>query len=141
MHYYVLEEKSSEMKEFDKSEWKNYDIEHFGREIEWDTKKYFIKAEKNDEVVGTLELVVEGGVGKIHTLLVGKNEHGKGIGRSLIQKAEEITKKQNGHKLYLTTGKEWEAVKFYKAVGFEITGELKNHYFNIDFVELTKFLK
>ena len=58
----------------------------------------------------------------------------------LEQKAVEITKKQNGHKLFLMTGKDWEAIKFYETLGFEKTGEINNHYFNGDFIELTKFI-
>ena len=57
-----------------------------------------------------------------------------------MEKAEELTKQQNGHKLFLMTGKGWKAVQFYEAMGFQKTAEIHNHYFNTDFIELTKFL-
>ncbi|MBP9718882.1 MAG: GNAT family N-acetyltransferase [Candidatus Levybacteria bacterium] len=140
MNIQVLEQKSEEMKAFDKHEWKAYDQEHFGHVIVWDTKTYFLKAEDETGILGTLEVKVEGGVGKINTLLVGKGNQRKGVGKALMEKAEEITKQQNGHKLFLMTGKGWEAIKFYETMGFEKTAEVNNHYFNTDFIELTKFI-
>jgi N-acetylglutamate synthase-like GNAT family acetyltransferase len=128
------------MKAFDKKEWKEYDMEHFGQPIDWDTKVYFIKAEDEKGIVGTLGIKVEGGVGKINTILVRKGEQRKGIGKVLMEKAEEITKNQNGHKLFLMTGRGWKAIQFYEALGFEKTAEVNNHYFNTDFIELSKFI-
>ena len=140
MEVKVLEQKSEDMKTFDKNEWKEYDFEHFGHSIVWDTKIYYLKAEDELGILGTLEIKVEGGVGKINTILVRKGNQGKGVGKALMQKAEEITKKQNGHKLFLMTGKGWEAIKFYESLGFQKTAKINNHYFNIDFIELTKFI-
>lgn len=128
------------MKIFDKAEWRYHDIEHFGKEIEWEVELYYLKAYEGKEIRGTMELKVEGGIGIINTLLVGHQLLRQGVGKALIHEAEEITKKQNGHKMFLTTGKDWHAVAFYKAMGYTQTGELKNHYFNIDFIELSKFI-
>jgi ribosomal protein S18 acetylase RimI-like enzyme len=113
---------------------------HFGHPIIWDTKVYYVKAEDTTGILGTLEIKVEGGVGKINTILVRKGEQGKGVGKALMEKAEEITKKQNGHKLFLMTGEGWEAIKFYKKLGFEKTADIHNHYFHTNFIELTKFI-
>lgn len=140
MNIKVFEQKSEEMKSFDKREWKEYDIQHFGHPVVWDTKIYYLKAEDETGILGTLEIKVEAGVGKVNTVLVRKGQQGKGVGKALMEKAEEITKKQNGHKLFLMTGKGWEAIKFYETLGFEKTGEINNHYFNGDFIELTKFI-
>ncbi len=140
MAIHILDQKSEQAKAFDKYEWKKYDVEHFGREIEWDTKTYFLEYKEGDEVVGTLELKVEGGVGKINTLLVSRDSHRKGVGKALMEQAEEITRKQNGHKMFLSTGRDWNAVHFYKAMGYKETGELNNHYFSINFIQFSKDL-
>lgn len=137
----VLKKKSKTMRAFDKAEWRLHDHEHFGKDVVWDTNLYYLKAHLKKEILGTMELEIEGGVGYIKTLLVSHTRMKQGIGKELIEKAEAITRKQKGHKMFLTTGKNWDAVKFYKAIGFEITGKLNNHYFNIDFVEMSKFLK
>lgn len=141
MTIHVLDQKSEDMRHFDKKEWKQYDLKHFNQPVEWDTKFYYLKAiGDNGEILGTMELKIEGGVGKINTLLVGKNIQRKGVGKSLMQKAEELTKHQNGHKIYLTTGKDWEARKFYESLGYQKSGEINNHFFHIDFIQLSKFL-
>ncbi|MCR4326447.1 MAG: GNAT family N-acetyltransferase [Candidatus Roizmanbacteria bacterium] len=139
MRVKILKRKSQEMRLFDKNEWPRYNHEHFGKEITWDTQIYYVKVEENSSILGTMELKVEAGVGHIKTLLVKKEIHRKGVGQLLIQKAKEITRKQKGHKLYLTTGKSWKAVTFYEAMGFKISAVLPNHFFGVDFVEMTKF--
>lgn len=141
MKVHVLQKKSHVMKAFDEKEWKIYDREHFGREIEWDTNIYFVKVQEGKELLGTMEIKIEAGTGSIKTLLVVHTKQRTGVGKALIQKAEELTRKHNGHKLFLSTGRNWEAVKFYEAMGFKEEGELKNHYFNIDFLQFAKFLK
>ena len=128
------------MRAFDKKEWKNYDHDHFVKDIVWDTKASFLKIEEKGVVLGTMELKVEGGVGTIKTIIVKKGLQGKGIGKILIKKAEELTWQQNGHKLFLTTGKNWQAVRFYESMGFAKSADLPNHYFGVDFIEMTKFL-
>ncbi|MBI1982313.1 MAG: GNAT family N-acetyltransferase [Candidatus Levybacteria bacterium] len=136
----VLNRKPKAMKTFDSAEWKHYDREHFGRDIKWDSKVYFLKAYSGRKIMGTMELKVEGGVGEIKTLLVKHTMQRQGVGRALVSKAEKITKTNGGHKLFLTTGEGWRAVSFYKAIGFEQTAKLSNHYFSVDFIEMSKFI-
>lgn len=57
-----------------------------------------------------------------------------------MSRAGKITKDNGGHKLFLTTGEGWRAVSFYKAIGFKQTAKLPNHYFNVDFIEMSKFI-
>ncbi|HLL61195.1 MAG TPA: GNAT family N-acetyltransferase [Candidatus Nitrosocosmicus sp.] len=137
----ILKRKTKQMKDFDKKEWKYHDEEHYGREVTWDTKVYYLKAcDDKNEILGTMELKVEGGIGVIRTLIVAHDRMRQGIGKSLILQAEEITKKQNGHKLHLFTGKPWQSVPFYQSVGFKITSILPDHYWHVDFVEMSKLL-
>ncbi len=117
----VLKNKSKQMRVFDEVEWKHHDIAHFGREVTWDTKTYYLKVQNGSGILGTMELKVEAGVGHVKTLLVGHDKMRQGVGKVLMEKAEEITRTQNGHKLFLTTGKEWEALNFYEAIGFKVT--------------------
>lgn len=128
------------MKAFDKVEWKRYDIEHFGREIDWVTNVYYLIATEGKDIVGTMELIIEAGIGTIKTLIISYTWQRKGVGRMMIKKAEEITKMHGGHKLFLVTGKSWKSVKFYEAHGFTKTGDLPNHFFKVDFIEMSKSL-
>jgi ribosomal protein S18 acetylase RimI-like enzyme len=54
----------------------------------------------------------------IEELLVKEQFQGKGIGKSLVKKAEEDLKKDNIKFIYLSTNKRAPAVKFYKALGY-----------------------
>lgn len=76
----ALKRKPKAMKVFDKAEWKHYDQEHFGRDIKWDPKVYFLKAYAGGKILGTMELKVNGGVGEIKTLLVEYTTQRQGVG-------------------------------------------------------------
>jgi len=137
----VFTKKSKSIKDFNKIQWRKWDKVHFGKEIEWKTVFYYLCVKERNAVVGTIELKIEAGVGKVNTLIVHSESLRKGIGKALMRKAEELTKKHHGHKLILTTGKDWEAVKFYKALGFQEVGLLRDYFFHVDFIEMSKLLK
>lgn len=128
------------IEDFEKKEWEFADIEHFGREIDWKKDKRVLIASENNEVLGVLELTIQSGVMHVEGLIIKHNCYGKGIGKSLMQKAEEIAANNNLHKIYLETGKNWKATKFYDSLGYKVTGELPNHMEHQDYIEYTKFL-
>ena len=133
---------TGKIKEFNDREWKFADKEHYGQVLDWSKKNYLITAyDDNRNIVGTLAQKISVGVAHIDTLLVAKDMQGKGIGTSLLKKAEEIAIAENAHKIYLETGKNWRSIKFYEKLGYKISGKLPNHYFHVDFVEFTKFLE
>ncbi|NQS90145.1 GNAT family N-acetyltransferase, partial [Patescibacteria group bacterium] len=74
-----------------------------------------------------------------NTIIVDKESRSTGVGTKLIEEAEELVKKLGAHKAYFNTGKTWRTVKLYKSLGYKVTGEYKNHYFNQDFLIFTKF--
>ncbi|MEX2028521.1 MAG: GNAT family N-acetyltransferase [Candidatus Curtissbacteria bacterium] len=129
-----------DIKKFSDEEWKIADMEHFGRPSNWKTKKFTYKAVEGGEVVGILMVEYEVGVLYIGDLLVSHKHRHKGIGKELMEKAEELAKELKAHKIYLETGKDWEAEKFYTALGFKPEGILKNHNMHADFVIYSKFI-
>ncbi len=131
---------SKKLKEFNKREWPDANIEHFGHSSDWNTKHFILEAYEKSELIGTLGMKTEGGVSYIGTMLVAKSRRRNGVGKELMEKAKEIARQEHTHKIYLQTGKDWESVKFYEKLGYKITSELKNHYFNQDFIELTLFI-
>jgi len=125
---------SPELEEFQKKEWEPADIEHFGRIIDWKKETKVLKALDNNKLVGVLELTIQSGVMHIDSLIVKHERHGHGIGKALMVKAESIASKHKVHKIYLDTGKNWHATKFYEALGYEKTGELPKHLEQQDYV-------
>lgn len=136
----ILSKGSKQSKKFNKREWSEANIEHFGHSSDWNTKHFMLEAYDKNELIGSLSLKTEGGVGHISTMLVAKNHRRSGVGKKLMEKAKKIAQREKTHKIYLQTGKDWKSVIFYKKLGYKITGKLKNHYFNKDFIELTLFI-
>lgn len=132
---------NEKLKQFNKKEWPLANIENFGHDVDWNSKYFILNCIDKNRIIGTLGIKIEGGVGYIGTMIVSKDERGKGVGMKLMTNAIDIAKKEKVHKIYLQTGKNWKSIQFYKKFGYEITGQLTNHYFNQDFVELTLFIK
>ena len=130
-----------EVEVFERKEWGAEDMEHYGREVEWEEWKptfFLFKAEKKGKIIGVIggHLIAE--VIFLERILVTQAERNIGIGKMLLAKAEEYAKEIHAHKIYLYTGKGWEAIQFYLKHGYEKTGELPNHFMKKDFVIYSK---
>ncbi len=136
----VSKKKSKKASEFSKQEWALADIEHFGKSSGWKEEGFYIQAVEENEVIGLIHYMLKGGVMEISSLIISHKHRGEGIGSKLIEKVEDIAKKENVHKMYLITGDGWKAEDFYLKMGFEKTGEHKNHYLHKDWVIYSKFL-
>jgi len=129
------------VKDFNEKAWHSVDLEHYGRRVEWKERKFRFKALDGKRIVGTISGKFESWVLHIGALIVDKDERKKGIGKALMQKAEEFGARFGAHKIYLQTGKNWEERKFYESIGYKRETDLPNHYFNKDFVAYSKFLE
>ncbi len=104
-------------------------------------KKYkFIAENTSWEIIWTLELMIEVNLAFIEWLLVSSKHRRKGIGKELIQIAENHAKNHNCTKIYLETNEGWEAEKFYKKIWYKITGIHEKHILNQKTLIFTKFL-
>ena len=131
-----------EAKKFQTDQWRIADEQHYGKPVEWeDHEAYFITARQDSKVVGLLDLVISHGVGKIKDIIVDQTLQRHGIGRELMQEAERLSRKSGAHRMYLDTGKDWHATRFYESLGYEVEGTLRNYSFGKDFVFYTKPLK
>lgn len=138
--YKQLKEKSEALKKFEKVQWSNADIEHYGR-VTWKEKNFIIIAEEDGDIVGTIKFDVAAGVCHIESLLIAKNRRRLGIGKALMEKAEEVVRKFKVHKLYLYTGKSWDSTKFYESLGYKIAATFPDHYGHQEFVQYVKLPK
>lgn len=127
-----------ETQEFNKKAWRGGDIAHYGKPVQWKEKNFKFKAEENGKIVGTIFGKFESGVIYITTFIVDKDARRKGIGRILIDKVVESGKKFGAHKIWLITGADWEANKFYQKLGFKKIADFPNHHFHHDFVVYSK---
>lgn len=134
----IIRRKTASLTKFTKEEWAIADRDHYGKTDMWNTKTFYLKATVGKEIIGSLHLKTEGGIGEIPSLIVSHKRTRQGVGRALIKKAGEIAKNEGAHKLYLLTGENWGALKFYKSLGFIECGQLDDFYLHVDFVVLVK---
>lgn len=133
-------ELTPDIHKFLENEWVIADKKNIGKALDWDKKTIFFNAYQEDELVGSLELNYQEGVMCIEDLIVKNDKQGLGVGSLLMNKAEELAKKEKLHKIYLETGRTWEARRLYEKLGYVKTGLLENHFANQDYVIYTKFL-
>lgn len=133
--------KSGKLREFNKNEWKLIHPEHFGKEQDikyWNNQKYGYQAVEGGNIVGTISGHYMAGVMWIDQLIVKHDKHGKGIGKTLMATVEKLARKKGIHKIYLETGVDWNAVKFYEALGYIREAKIKNLYEHKDFWIISK---
>ncbi len=121
--------------------WHGEDIEHYGQRVEWKQRSFRFKATEGDQILGIINGKCEPGVLYIYGLIVDSDERGKGVGRALLTAAEEFGLKCGAHKVTLDTGENWKAREFYESMGYTVEATLPNHYFHVNFVTYTKFIR
>jgi len=122
-----------EIKKFEAKQWPKANIEHYGHPVDYGEKEFLFKAVENQEIVGVISGKHEGGIVYVEYLIVDYNQRKRGIGRQLMQKAEEFGKKLGAHKAHLITGKDWQATLFYESLGYQRVAVLPEHHFKKDF--------
>lgn len=129
-----------EVDEFEKEEWPYADMEHYGEKVKYNNKKFMFKATEKGTIVGMIQGKLESGVVTIDYLIVGHDYYRKGIGKALTKWVEDFAWKEKAHKLHLMTGKDWQAEKFYKKLGYKKVAILPKHNFKKDFVVYEKLV-
>lgn len=141
MNIIFQKRKSKKLSDFLKKEWKLANLEHFGEkynEVFWENKKFKIKAVDKGEIVGALSGHLMAGVFYISELIIARNKRGRGYGKAIMDYIENFVRKNKGHLLYLETGCDWKAVKFYEDLGFKKITLLNNFYDKRDFWLMAK---
>lgn len=135
--------KSKRLKDFRHKEWKLVHPKHFGTKQDeniWKSIKFILKAEEGKSLVGAISGNYMAGVMFIDQLIVKSDKRDQGIGKLLIDEAENLAQKKKLHKIHLDTGVGWKAVKFYEKLGYKKEGRIDNLYEKKDFWIMTKNL-
>lgn len=102
-------------------------------------------AEQDGTVIGCLHISanITCGLGVLESIGVDPNIFAKGVGRAMVAEAEKLWKELRMRKIYTCTSHiNQRALAFYKSLGFEEEGILKNHFFEgINEIQLAKFYK
>ncbi|MEQ9404213.1 MAG: GNAT family N-acetyltransferase [Cyclobacteriaceae bacterium] len=105
--------------------------------IDNDPNQELVVVEKNDEIVGTLQLTFipyltyQGGIrSQIEAVRIRKDKRSEGLGEKMFHWAIDRAKERGAHLLQLTTDKKRPgALRFYEKLGFKATHEgMKIHF-------------
>src|SRR5512135_2367108 len=96
----ILKVAKSKAMDFNESEWNLVNDEHFGRGTRWNETPFRFKAVEGGKTVGLIFGKHESGTIYVSNIIVAKDKRKQGIGRKLIEKAEEFGKKFGDHKIW-----------------------------------------
>lgn len=138
----IVEAKREAVEPFLEREWREVDLEQFGRADPemWKTQEYALAAYEGGEMVGTLVFKIEAGVGKLSQLLVAAGHRDKGVGGRLLSRFEEVCRKEGCHKVRLITYADSRAEGFYSLHGYVREGLLHRDLHGVDMSQMAKFL-
>lgn len=131
----------SELGLFKSQVWPHADQEHYGEnQPKFFKEEFTLIAKENGNVVGYVSVSIDTGVAHLEPLMVKTDLKGKGIGTKLLHTAEEKSKTLGAHKIWLETGSDWLAKKFYEKHGYHVRTVLPNHTDGCEFVLMDKIL-
>lgn len=129
------------IKEFSAAHWPAADQDHFGTsQIDFNRQKTTLIAETDDQLAGYISLETDMNVCKVDSIITSQAHRGQGVGKALMSEAENWARAKDCHKIWLETGADWEARKFYESLGYSVIATLTNHYAHKDFVIMEKFI-
>ncbi|MEW5996865.1 MAG: GNAT family N-acetyltransferase [Candidatus Micrarchaeota archaeon] len=103
-------------------------------------KRYFLSAKEGGRIVGAISLRVGRKVASVGAFAVAKGRRRSGIGTELLEKCEEMARKNKCVKIYLWTLPTINAYKFYKSRGYKEEARLRKHWGGKDVCVMSKFL-
>jgi len=122
--------------------WPMADSEHYGENQPKFFKETFtLLAEENNVILGYITVIVDTGVAQIEPLMVSYDSQGRGIGALLLKEGEEKAHSLGAHKIWLETGADWKARKFYEKHGYKVRAILPHHTGDREFVLMDKILE
>jgi ribosomal protein S18 acetylase RimI-like enzyme len=130
-----------ELRAFKDIEWPLVDVVHFKNNsdlVDRNEIQVTYAAINDGKVAGYVKIETDMGVCKIVSIIVGHEYTKKGIGSSLMVKAEAKAKEEGCHKMILETGLDWDAKAFYEKLGYTTILIMKDHYAHGDFVIMEK---
>ncbi len=108
--------------------------------IIWHEQRHEIAATVADEVVAVLGLRIAASLAHVDSLIVAPARRRGGIGRRLLERAENIANYYNCHKMTLEAPADLPARAFFEACGYKVEAILPQHTWKLDVAVMRKFL-
>jgi len=134
------------MQAFMDREWKTSNQQVFGREV--DPKELgapvivLARSVESKKIVGIASCKIIGQTVRIYQLLTKTEYRFKaGIGTRLLQRIEHLCRKEQWHKIRLSTSEKHQTEEFYKSNGYSIEATLENDAFGWTWYIYSKFIE
>jgi GNAT superfamily N-acetyltransferase len=125
-----------------KEELKHYSAETFARFID-DKNSYAFVSLEEERVIGlAIGRIQEGGLSDLSWICTDPLSQGKGTGRELLSKVVEYSKDKGCHKIFAYTFPFLTpAVTFYLKSGFVMEAYFRKHWYQLDFLIMSRWLE
>lgn len=108
--------------------------------VVWHEQEHELAATLGDEVVGVLGLRIAASLAHIESLVVAPERRREGIGRRLLERAENLANYYNCHKMTVEAPAEGAARAFLDACGYKTEAILPQHTWKLAVAVMRKFL-
>jgi RimJ/RimL family protein N-acetyltransferase len=123
-------------------ELKRYSKETFSRFIEDKNSYAFVSVEKQGVIGLAIGRIQEGGISDLSWICTDPLFQRKGAGKELLSKVNEYCKGKGCHKIFAYTFPFLTpAVNFYLKSGFILEAYLRKHWYQLDFLIMSKWLE
>ncbi len=106
----------------------------------WHEQSQDLLVRDGEEIAGAVRLRIAASLAHVEALYVLPARRRRGIGRTLLARAEEIANYYNCHKVTVQVFDGGEAQKFFVACGYKTEAVIPQHTFKLDVAVLRKFL-
>jgi GNAT superfamily N-acetyltransferase len=108
--------------------------------VVWHEQSHDVVATSADAIVAALHVRIAASLAHVEALYVLRGHRGRGLGRQLLSRAENLANYYNCHKVSAAVFAEHPAQTFFERCGYKIEAVLPQHTFKLDVAMLRKFL-
>jgi GNAT superfamily N-acetyltransferase len=108
--------------------------------VVWHEQRHEFAATTGGEVVAVLGLRIAASLAHVDSVIVAPGRRRSGIGRRLLERAENVANYYNCHKMTLEAPAALPARAFFEACGYKVEAILPQHTWKIDVAVMRKFL-
>jgi GNAT superfamily N-acetyltransferase len=127
-------------RQFADAHWRGAAKDELGAPFVWTFRPFAFSAHLDGEMVGVLALSCVAGVARVEELIVAAPRRRGGIGSALLARAEDAASYQNCHKMIAAVKQGGSGQTFLESHRYRVAATLPRHYFQIDFVEMVRWL-
>lgn len=114
--------------------------ESYGFRVVWHEQSHDIIATRGGTIIGALRMRISASLAHLDAVFVEPAERACGIGRTLLDRAEDTAIYYNCHKVTLSVPADGTARLFFERCGYRAEAVLQQHTFKLDVAILRKFL-